>query len=113
MAFAAFVIENDDPGQAMLGIHQMPRADGVFIDKKGRGDLLAASAVVQQDESIGPANNPLLAPPVTGQNQRQDMGRWVVPRRAAGTGQLMVSQPTNAHRQQILAIKRQSAMRRQ
>jgi hypothetical protein len=67
VAFAAFVIENDDSGQAMLGIQRMPRADGVVIDKKGRGDLLAAPAVVQQDESIGPANNPPLAPAVTGQ----------------------------------------------
>ncbi len=47
------------------------------------------------------------------QNQRQDMSRRVVSRRAAGTGQFMVDQAANAHGAPIFAKQHHPAMRGQ
>lgn len=47
------------------------------------------------------------------QNQRQDVSRRGVPRRAAGTRQFMADQGANAHSAQIFAEQRQPALRRQ
>lgn len=86
-----------------------PVADGVAARHFFELKQSAQPGVLAQDAQI--LQRPTAAR--EHQNLRYNMNRRGVSRRAAGTGQFVVDQAGNAHRPQIFAKQRQSAMRGQ
>jgi len=81
---------------------------------------VAARHVIELNKSaqsfVVPQNAQILQRPSTAsehENQRKNMSRGLVSRRAARTRQFMINHAGHAHRPQIFANKRQPAMRGQ
>jgi hypothetical protein len=64
MAAAALVAERLQPFNAALPISASPSANRVVVQKQSRCDTFAAPALVEKDDGVRPARNPMLREPI-------------------------------------------------